>query len=85
MISAGLPGRAAPDTSPVFQFYSGLALGMVLGRLFEEHFSNLGGTKVCSLVSSVTGVDFFRSIYFVNLGGTKVCSLVSSVTMRRLL
>ncbi|XP_041369730.1 focadhesin-like [Gigantopelta aegis] len=45
MITQGLPGKAAKDSSPVFQFYSGLALGMFLGRLFEEHFSNLGGTK----------------------------------------
>ncbi|XP_050400636.1 focadhesin isoform X2 [Patella vulgata] len=41
-----LPGRPSVDKdSPVAQFYHGLASGMLLSRLFEEHFSDICGTK----------------------------------------
>ncbi|XP_064607895.1 focadhesin-like isoform X2 [Liolophura sinensis] len=45
MLKAGLPGRAPGSLSGVLQSYSGLGLGMLLARLFEEHFTDVGGTK----------------------------------------
>ena len=45
-LTGGLPDQAASDTSPSLQFFFGLGLGMLLGRLFEEHYEDVSGTKV---------------------------------------
>lgn len=46
MLKAGLPGHAPGSLSGVLQSHCGLGLGMLLARLFEEHFTDVGGTKV---------------------------------------
>ena len=46
MMTSGLPGQPNQPESPVLLFHNGLSLGMLLARLFEEHFSEIGGPKV---------------------------------------
>ncbi|XP_070176499.1 focadhesin-like [Littorina saxatilis] len=44
-LTSCLPGgKKAPD-SPVLLFHSGLGLGMLLGRLFEDRFCDVGGRR----------------------------------------
>lgn len=45
MMTNGLPGQPNQPESPVLLFHNGLTLGMLLARLFEEHFSEIGGPK----------------------------------------
>ncbi|XP_071110148.1 focadhesin-like [Haliotis cracherodii] len=45
MATDRLPGQPGCEESPVLQFHYGLGLGMFLGRLFEEHISDVGGAK----------------------------------------
>nr|KAG5694347.1 hypothetical protein BaRGS_035215 [Batillaria attramentaria] len=44
-LTQSLPGGAKADESSALAFHTGLGLGMVLGRLFEEHFSDITGKK----------------------------------------
>lgn len=45
MMTSSLPGQPNQPESPVLLFHNGLSLGMLLARLFEEHFSEIGGSK----------------------------------------
>lgn len=45
-MTQSLPGRPKASDMPVIQFHTGLGLGSFLGRLFEEHFSDVSGKKV---------------------------------------
>ncbi|XP_067665779.1 focadhesin-like [Haliotis asinina] len=45
MATDRLPGQPGCEESPVLQFHYGLGLGMFMGRLFEEHISDVGGAK----------------------------------------
>lgn len=44
-----LPGGAKASDVPILGFHIGLGLGSVLGKLFEEHFSDISGKKVSTL------------------------------------
>ena len=39
-------GADARESSPQVALWNGLSLGLLLGRLFEEHFSQSTGSKV---------------------------------------
>ena len=46
-VMAQLPGQPRCDEeSPALQFFHGLGLGMLLARLFDEHFVDVAGIQV---------------------------------------
>ncbi|CAH1796123.1 unnamed protein product, partial [Owenia fusiformis] len=44
-LTGRLPGQPGADDSSILKFHHGLALGMLISKLFEEHFSNVTGSK----------------------------------------
>ncbi|XP_035827605.1 focadhesin [Aplysia californica] len=57
-LSRDLPLGAAPLESPMSAFCNGLALGVMLGRLFEEHFAEMTGTKgMLAVWKSLTALE----------------------------
>ena len=55
-LSRCLPGGGKAPESPVLLFQTGLALGLVLAKLFDDHFSHVAGTQV-------------RTFFFIRKGG----------------
>ncbi|XP_029635511.1 focadhesin [Octopus sinensis] len=45
MMTLSLPGKSNQPESPVLIFHNGLALGILISRLFEEHFVEVCGPK----------------------------------------
>ncbi|CAL1526989.1 unnamed protein product, partial [Lymnaea stagnalis] len=56
--AAALPNGTKPAESLVLVFCNGLALGMTLGHLFEEHFSEMTGSKgMLAVWKSLTALE----------------------------
>ncbi|XP_074650317.1 focadhesin-like [Tubulanus polymorphus] len=75
LMTSGLPGRQDSDlVPPTLQFHHGLGLGMFLGRLAEEHFEDVSGTK--GLVTTWKAIEELEAVCFTEAANNRCGSLL---------